>query len=120
GAFRDVVGADDSRGAGAVLDDELLLERLRELGGEDARERVDRPARRIGRDELDDLGGPFLPERISRENEKGDENLKNPHSVLLLVSAFAARHPASPPAGRAPPGCGAPSPPARRWVSRAV
>jgi hypothetical protein len=34
------LGADDAVGAGAILEDELLLERLREALADDARERV--------------------------------------------------------------------------------
>src|SRR6185295_13571477 len=41
------------RGAGAVVDDHLLLERLGELRAENAREQVRRAARRRGRKEPD-------------------------------------------------------------------
>ena len=89
-ALRHVLGADDAGGAGAVLDDELLLERLAELGGEQARQRVDRAARRVGRDELDGLGRASpgrRPEKKSGKNKR--DNLESRHCALLSISASA-------------------------------
>ena len=54
----DRLAADIAAGAGLVLDDELLPGHLRELGADDARERVGRPARREDVDVAHRLVGP--------------------------------------------------------------
>src|SRR5690606_20451795 len=84
-ALRHVVGADDAGGAGAVLDDELLPQRLRELGRQEPGERIDRAAGRIGRDELHDPFGPGLRKRRKGDGKGKDKGQKTErrHSLLL-------------------------------------
>ena len=53
--LRDLVGADIAARADLVLDEELLAEQFRELGGEDAPDDVGRPA---GRERHHDANGP--------------------------------------------------------------
>ena len=55
----DVVGGDVAAGAGLVLDDELLAEFLRQLGGDDPRQNVGGAAGREGHDEFDWPCRPF-------------------------------------------------------------
>ena len=52
GACTDGAGA-----AGDVLNHDLLAERARDVGGDDAGDYIGRPARRIGHDHLDRSGG---------------------------------------------------------------
>ena len=72
--LRDLPGADRAGAAADVLDDGVLAERP-ELRREEARERVHRPAGRVGHDDPDDAGGEALCEGArGRERGAGEED----------------------------------------------
>ena len=64
---RDALDADHVAGAGAVLDEELLLERLGEMLGHDARDDVGAAGGRGGHDDAHGAGGPGLRLRLGGE-----------------------------------------------------
>ena len=71
--LRDLPGADRAGAAADVLDDGTLAERP-ELRREEARERIHRPAGRVGHDDPDDAGGKALREGArGRERGAGEE-----------------------------------------------
>jgi hypothetical protein len=85
----DGLRADGSGCAAAILDHELLAELRRELRGEDARDLVDRAARREGDDDLHRLRGPRLRERGERRcqhrgKQRDQERSlhRNPHANM--------------------------------------
>jgi hypothetical protein len=61
-----VAGADHAAGAAAILDHDLLAERVRKLLPDDAAHRVDAAAGRIGHDQRDRSGRIILRRRRSR------------------------------------------------------
>ena len=92
------LGADRSRGAGLVDDDDRLAERLLELGGSDARDLVGRAARRPRHDQVDRPGRLPVLRRGGAGGcrERGEESDvpadagRNHAGLLLVVFAIGA------------------------------
>jgi len=66
--LRDSIAADDGAGAGAILDDEGLLERLGKVLRQHAGIDVGRPARTKRHDDLHGMGGIILRKRRRGRN----------------------------------------------------
>ena len=70
---RDRLGADQSAAAGAVLDEELLAERLAELFGEHPAEQIVGAAGRIRHDHAHRLVRPFGRGAVRQHGKNGEE-----------------------------------------------
>ena len=98
------VRAGHAAGAADVLDDHLLAEHAAQAGGEDAPDRVDRAARRIGHHHGDRTRRPLLRRRRSRQREQARERPSDDCFLRMLSSlgvlAALAIYPESVPAIR--------------------
>ena len=80
---RDGVGAADAAGAGPVLGDHRLADRIAEMLGDLPADVIDDPARRIGQHQLDRLGRESLRRRACRQREQQGGGKQ--HAVRRLV-----------------------------------
>jgi hypothetical protein len=87
-AARDRLGPDEAAAAGAVLNNELLGERLAQPLGEHPRQQVVRTAGRIGDHDLHRLGRPFRRRGAARQKQR-ERGKQAFHHVL---SARATPH----------------------------
>ena len=94
---RDALAADVAAGAGDVVDDDGLAERLRQVRGELARDEVDSRAGRVGHDQRDVLLGPrrlcrAAGEHRGREQRRATQPLELQSRLHRLPPHFAPRY----------------------------
>ena len=102
--MRQILDRDDAEGAGAILDEERLTERLAELIGEDARDDVGGAAWTIGHQDFDrlrwisigrlrpcDTGAKGRGEPGERAQDKGHGKAREKTSKLPMASFSAPR-----------------------------